>query len=96
MGEIADAIIEQISIDDFELTALNKGNARSRARMSVLYGVAHNLSNKFPNKRVRVIGTGNLSEDYIGYDTKGGDALADIFPIGELFKSDDSVLVAVP
>jgi NAD+ synthase len=34
------------------------------------------------------VGTGNKSEDYIGYDTKGGDALADVFPIGELFKSE--------
>jgi NAD+ synthase len=34
------------------------------------------------------MGTGNLSEDFIGYDTKGGDALADIFPIGQLFKSE--------
>ncbi|GEM_PF-202229 len=39
-------------------------------------------------KRVRVMGTGNASEDLIGYDTKGGDALADLFVIGDLFKSE--------
>lgn len=39
-------------------------------------------------KRVRVLGTGNASEDLIGYDTKGGDALADLFVIGDLFKSE--------
>lgn len=71
-----------------ELTDLNKGNSKSRARMCVLYGITHDLSIRLPGKRVRVIGTGNLSEDFIGYDTKGGDALADVFPIGELFKSE--------
>ncbi|NQU66138.1 MAG: NAD(+) synthase [SAR324 cluster bacterium] len=86
---IADAINTQVHLKDpSELTATNKGNARSRARMCILYGVAHNLASQFPEKRVRVIGTGNLSEDFIGYDTKGGDALADFFPIGELFKSE--------
>lgn len=68
------------------LSDLNKGNARSRARMCVLYGIAHALGGS--GKRVRVVGTGNLSEDYIGYDTKGGDALCDFFPIGGLFKSE--------
>ncbi len=86
---IADAINDQVHIKNrSELTDTNKGNSRSRARMCVLYGVAHNLISLFPDKRVRVIGTGNLSEDFIGYDTKGGDALADFFPIGELFKSE--------
>ena len=63
------------------LSTLNQGNTRSRVRMACLYGVAHHCGG-------RVIGTGNLSEDFIGYDTKGGDALADYFPIGDLFKSE--------
>ncbi len=89
VARIADAINEQILSDEkSEPTALNKGNSRSRARMCILYGIAHDLSSRLPNKRVRVMGTGNLSEDFIGYDTKGGDALADVFPIGELFKSE--------
>lgn len=70
------------------LTHVNRGNGRSRARMCVLYGISHHLHSTLTGKRVRVIGTGNLSEDFIGYDTKGGDALADLFPIGELFKSE--------
>ena len=63
------------------LSTLNQGNTRARVRMACLYGVAHHCNG-------RVIGTGNLSEDFIGYDTKGGDALADLFPIGDLFKSE--------
>lgn len=69
------------------LGEVNKGNSRSRTRMCILYGVAHHL-NSLLGKKARVMGTGNLSEDFIGYDTKGGDALADIFPIGELYKSE--------
>lgn len=89
---IADALTSTISgIFDSKnpevLSTLNAGNARSRARMCVLYGAAHHLNDTLKN-RVRVMGTGNLSEDFIGYDTKGGDALADIFPIGQLFKSE--------
>jgi NAD+ synthase len=91
ISSIADSINKEISKSFSKtLSDVNKGNSRSRARMCILYGVAHHLSNeiKFNKRSVRVIGTGNLSEDYIGYDTKGGDALADIFPIGELFKSE--------
>lgn len=70
------------------MTVLNKGNSRSRARMCILYAISHHLGTLKASSRVRVIGTGNLSEDFIGYDSKGGDSLADIFPIGELFKSE--------
>jgi NAD+ synthase len=55
--------------------------------MSILYSTSHHLSDTL-KKKSRVVGTGNLSEDFIGYETKGGDALADIFPIGELYKSE--------
>ena len=92
IGLIADAINDTVFAaisgdNDDPLSTLNKGNARSRARMTTLYGISSHLNEKL-KKRVRVIGTGNLSEDYIGYDTKGGDALCDLFPIGELFKSE--------
>ena len=89
MRDIADAINTKISVhSEDEISDVNKGNSRSRARMCVLYGISHTIATKLEGKRVRVIGTGNLSEDFIGYDTKGGDALADFFPIGELFKSE--------
>lgn len=71
----------------FAISHVNAGNSRSRSRMNVLYGVSHHLSDHL-GVRARVVGTGNLSEDYIGYDTKGGDALCDFFPVGQLFKSE--------
>jgi NAD+ synthase len=87
VAAISDGIDNAVGFNDAScLTPVNRGNSRSRARMCVLYGFAHALANS--NKRVRVVGTGNLSEDFIGYDTKGGDALGDIFPVGELYKSE--------
>lgn len=71
----------------YKLNIVNAGNTRSRVRMCLLYSICHELGVKL-EKRVRVVGTGNLSEDYAGYTTKGGDALADFFPIGQLFKSE--------
>ncbi len=87
IGATCEQLEKSIQDNVGELTTLNKGNIRARIRMTVLYSTAHHLSDTL-NKRTRVIGTGNLSEDFIGYDTKGGDALADIFPIGELYKSE--------
>lgn len=82
---ITSTLINALGVN--ELEKVNAGNARSRARMCTLYGISHHL-NGVLGSRHRVVGTGNLSEDYIGYDTKGGDALCDFFPIGELFKSE--------
>lgn len=72
------------------ISRVTRGNAMARERMKRLYSICNDLSEKLAdgNKRVRVIGTGNLSEDFIGYMTKGGDALADYFPIAQLFKSE--------
>lgn len=85
---IKKAVDELTNALQMDLNSVNLGNARSRVRMNLLYAYSHELNHTFKNKKIRVMGTGNLSEDYIGYDTKGGDALADIFPIGELFKSE--------
>lgn len=84
--DIANSITKSVESAVGPISVTNSGNARSRARMTVLYGIAHRLGDTL-KKRVRVVGTGNLSEDAIGYDTKGGDALADFFPIGNLYKS---------
>jgi NAD+ synthase len=56
------------------------GNFSARLRMALLYyyAAANNLL---------VLGTADKSELMIGYFTKFGDEGADIFPIGELYKS---------
>lgn len=69
------------------LSTINLGNMRSRMRMISLYTTCCSIG-ETTGLRTRVIGTGNLSEDFIGYDTKGGDAMCDFFPIGSLLKSE--------
>lgn len=61
------------------------GNFSARLRMALLYYFAatHNLL---------VLGTADKSELMLGYFTKFGDAGADIFPIGELYKSHAKLL----
>lgn len=56
------------------------GNFSARIRMSLLYYYA-------ATNNLLVLGTADKSELMIGYFTKFGDAGADIFPIGELYKS---------
>lgn len=85
--EPVNALIDNFTKQDFYTTRLVDGNIRSRMRMNILYAAA-NIHSYCTTGRVRVIGTGNLSEDFIGYDTKGGDALADFFPIGQLYKQE--------
>lgn len=74
------------------LDQLNKGNVRARERMKVLYLFNHHLAQKHKQKSL-VIGTGHMSEDFIGYDTKYGDSACDLFIIGELIKSEVYLLL---
>ena len=53
-------------------------NLPARIRMTTLYAIAA----LYPNSRV--VNTCNLSEDYIGYSTKYGDAAGDFSPLGKL------------
>jgi len=59
---------------------LTVANIKARVRMILLHGFASVLGGL-------VIGTGDKSEITIGYFTKFGDGGADLFPIGDLYKS---------
>lgn len=52
-------------------------NLPPRIRMATLYAVSQTVNG-------RVVGTGNLSENYIGYFTRWGDGASDCEPIGAL------------
>lgn len=56
-------------------------NLRPRARMMVLYAHAQQTGRL-------VLGTGNKSELLTGYFTKWGDGAADVYPLGDLYKTD--------
>ena len=53
-------------------------NIPPRVRMTMLYAVAQNLGG-------RVIGTGNASENFVGWNTYSGDSISDFNPIKNLF-----------
>jgi len=56
-------------------------NLRPRARMLVLYAHAQQTGRL-------VLGTGNKSELLTGYFTKWGDGAADLYPVGDLYKTE--------
>ena len=64
--------------DKFDLIL---GNLKARMRTSMLYVVAQ-------NNNYLVAGTGNKSEEYIGYFTKWGDGASDFNPILHLTKTE--------
>ncbi|MBY8999303.1 MAG: NAD+ synthase [Candidatus Heimdallarchaeota archaeon] len=68
-------------LPDVEDNPLAKGNLKARIRAIILYSIA-NLENRL------VVGTSNKSEISIGYGTKFGDLAADIWPIGQLYKTE--------
>lgn len=66
-------------VTDFEVSRDALINTPPRMRMATLYAVAASLPGGG-----RVANTCNLSEDYIGYSTKYGDAAGDFAPLADL------------
>ena len=62
---------------ELEISPQTKINLPPRIRMSTLYAVSQSCNG-------RVVNTCNLSEDYVGYSTRYGDAAGDFSPLGLL------------
>ena len=62
---------------DLAISEQSKVNLPPRIRMSVLYAVSQSLNG-------RVVNTCNLSEDWVGYSTRYGDAAGDFSPMANL------------
>jgi NAD+ synthase len=60
-----------------EISAQTKTNLPARIRMATLYAVSQSLNG-------RVANTCNLSEDYVGYATRYGDAAGDFSPLCDM------------
>jgi NAD+ synthase len=56
-------------------------NIQARVRATILYHYANSHD-------ALVLGTGNKTEETLGYFTKYGDGAADVLPIGSLYKTD--------
>ena len=63
--------------EELELTSQTKTNLPARIRMSTLYAVSQSVNG-------RVVNTCNLSEDWVGYSTRYGDAAGDFSPMCHL------------
>ena len=71
-----DEILGAISVN-MDISNQTKTNIPCRVRMTTLYAVSQSLNG-------RVIGTCNLSENYIGYFTRYGDGASDCEPLANL------------
>ncbi len=71
-----DGLLESMP-SDLEITDMTKINLPPRIRMSTLYAVSQSVNG-------RVVNTCNLSEDWVGYSTRYGDAAGDFSPMSNL------------
>lgn len=71
-----DKILDPLSAD-INISNQTKTNLPPRIRMTTLYAIAQSIKG-------RVIGTCNLSENYIGYFTRYGDGASDCEPLANL------------
>lgn len=78
IGDAVDAALNSIkAVADFDVLDQTRINLPPRMRMLTLYAISQSNNG-------RVINTCNLSEDYIGYSTKYGDAAGDMSPLANL------------
>lgn len=63
--------------DDVEISAQTRTNLPPRIRMTTLYAISQSCNG-------RVVNTCNLSEDWVGYSTRYGDAAGDFSPLSKL------------
>ncbi len=74
---IKDAFDELKASFPFELSEQSRVNLPPRIRMATVYAVAQSFNG-------RVVNTCNLSEDWVGYSTRYGDAAGDFSPMANL------------
>ncbi len=74
--DAVDGIIKNLP-DGMEISAQTKTNIPPRVRMATLYAVSQSNNG-------RVVNTCNLSEDWVGYSTRYGDAAGDFSPMSKL------------
>ncbi len=74
---VKDAVDGVIRSMPFEISEQTRTNIPPRVRMTTLYAVAQSHNG-------RVANTCNLSEDYVGYSTRYGDAAGDFSPCANL------------
>ena len=72
-----DGVVRALQESGVEISKQTRINLPPRIRMSTLYALSQ-------SKNGRVANTCNLSEDWVGYSTRYGDAAGDFSPLGKL------------
>lgn len=78
-------IPERDGYEDIKISEQTKINLPARIRMTTLYAVSQSMNG-------RVMNTCNLSEDWVGYSTRYGDAAGDFSPLAML-TSDEVIAI---
>ena len=76
LKEAVDGVLNNLP-DDVSISEQTRINLAPRIRMSTLYAMSQSLNG-------RVANTCNLSEDWVGYSTRYGDAAGDFSPLSNL------------
>lgn len=66
---------------DIEVSKQTTINLPARIRMATLYAISQSLNG-------RVVNTCNMSESYVGFDTRYGDSAGDLSPLANLTKTE--------
>lgn len=74
-------IMDEMMRNGIDVSQQTEINLPARIRMSTLYAVSQSLNG-------RVANTSNLSESYVGYDTRWGDSVGDFSPLFYLTKTE--------
>ena len=74
--DAVDGVIQSFP-ENLEITAQTRTNIPPRIRMTTLYAISQSCNG-------RVVNTCNLSEDWVGYSTRYGDAAGDFSPMSNL------------
>ena len=72
-----DGVLESLQASGVDASRQTVVNLPPRIRMSTLYALSQSMNG-------RVANTCNLSEDWVGYSTRYGDAAGDFSPLGKL------------
>jgi NAD+ synthase len=78
-------MVDAILADQPDADPLRRGNVMARCRMIVLY-------DRSARDGALVLGTGNRSEDLLGYTTLYGDNACGLNPLGQLYKTEIRLL----
>jgi NAD+ synthase len=78
---IVKAFSQSLGLTGLKISKIGLANIKARIRMTLLYAVAN-------QRKLIVVGTGDRSEELVGYFTKYGDGGVDIMPIAHLYKTE--------